>query len=90
MREWRFSRFDIALADDQDGAVLQLYGSNESDLVGAIERQSNLSPGRSIVRDRVKGSYAWARLRNAVAGQRFAVETISCMADPAGRHRRAT
>lgn len=85
--EHRFTRFDVALAADQDGAILESFASDDADVLGPAEWYVPLQPGRNIVRERMRGAYAWLRLRNAVAGQRFALESLALEASAAGRKR---
>lgn len=86
--ELRFTGPRAVLASDQDGATYQLYASADPVVIGAPRAVGQLNPGRNpLRRARVRGSYCYLRLRNSVAGQRFAVEEVAIRAHPAGLKR---
>ena len=76
----------VQLARDQDGCEMQLFASDTPDDIGEIKERVLLDPGqgrRSMVG--VRGSYIWVRLRNTLAGQRWAYESGEATILPASR-----
>lgn len=83
--ETRFVGPHVILANDQDGARYDLFAVTEPDDLNASHRSGDLQPGvNSKRRDRVRGLYCYLQLRNAQRAQRFAVETVTMDAYPAG------
>ena len=84
----RFSRLQVALASDQDGAEYEWFSSDSPDVMGEPRIRGRLSSGRSpIIHRAISGGYLWLRLRNAAISERWAFEAASATAAPAGRAR---
>jgi len=83
--EVQFSGLTVVLSDQDDGARYELFAAEAPDSIGVALRQGVLVAGRNPPKwDRVTGAYAWLRLRNAAAEQRWAFERGFVRASPAG------
>ena len=76
------------LADNQNGANVQLFASDTPDVLGDPVWAGKLNSGRNPnMFTRVRGSYFWIRLRNASVGERWAFENMTVRVANAGRRR---
>jgi len=90
MDESKLISTQVVLADDQQGCRLELFGSEQAEIIGPIRAATDLSPGMNDpFRGRVRGNYLWARLRSALVGRRWAMERGTCeiVATAAARNR---
>jgi len=87
-REMRFVGPRVVLASDQDGAIYQLYATDDPAILGSPRASGILHPGRNpLKRAKMRGSHCFVRVRNSVAGQRCAIESVHMRAHPAGQKR---
>ena len=85
---FRFTRPQITMASDQDGARYEMYASSVADVRGPAWAAGDLWPGRSpFLTGRTRGAAVWLRVRNAVAGERWSLEGATIGVAPAGRAR---
>lgn len=85
--EVRFTDPEIVLADDQSGARWELYGSDTADSPGPPLLSGGLSAGRNMIGARIAANFVWLAVRNAQVNTRWAFESGSIRAYPAGRRR---
>lgn len=83
--EMIFSRPQVNLAFDQEGANLELFASDSPDVPGLTKFTQKLRPGRNFYGSgRVRGSSVWMRIRNSALNERWAFESASIEVEPAG------
>lgn len=76
-REVKLTSLRGLLAHDQDGASIEVFAEDEPWELSAPKFLGELAPGRNPnMRLRARGSYAYVRIRNAAAGQRWALESL--------------
>lgn len=86
--EVRFSRLQVALADDEDGALVEAQISDRADAPGPLFEVGELEPGLSDTLPlRQKGAYVWLTITSAKAGTRWSYETAMVRYRAAGRKR---
>jgi hypothetical protein len=86
--ELRLSMLQAVLADNQNGANVQLFASDTPDVLGDPIWAGKLNSGRNPnMFARARGSYFWIRLRNASADERWAFENMTVRVSNAGRRR---
>lgn len=84
----RMSMIKAILADNQGGVNIQLFSSDNPDVMGDPVWAGKLVSGSNPnLFTRVKGSYFWIRLRNNQAGERWSFENMKVRVDQAGRKR---
>jgi hypothetical protein len=87
-QEYKFDKTELVLATDQQGLTLSLFASDEAGSIGVPVHTEQVGPGRNgYIPRRMRGSYCWFSLENGAVGQRWAVESMSIRAIPAGRKR---
>jgi hypothetical protein len=83
--EYRLTETTVALADDQGGALLELFASETADTPGPPQQQTDLQPGLNEgFRKRVKGNHIHVRISNASA-RRWAFEAASIELEDCGK-----
>lgn len=84
--EWRFSRPMVVLAKEQDGALVRFYATDQPDQLGSPVYQADIGSGRNYALPcGARGSYVAIEIVNSAADERFAIESLSLNAYPAGR-----
>jgi len=82
----RFTSFRFSLASDQDGAVANLYKTEEADDIGSVVATKNLVAGKNRSwNKKIKGKAVFIELKNDTIDERFAVESIGVSVAGAGR-----
>jgi len=76
-RDYRLIDVEIALADDQGGARLEVLASETADSLGTVQWARDLKPGMNAFRVRVKAPHIYLRLRG-VGLKRWAFESGRC------------
>lgn len=86
--QYRFQSWEITLANDQQGARLGLFAANEPEELGPFTEYA-LMPGLNPrLMEKIRGIYAYARIGNSQANERWAYETGAYQWARAGRKRR--
>lgn len=85
----RFSGFRVALASDQDGAVLRLFATDSTDDLGIANPDAFvLEAGDNRAwRKRVRGKAVFMQIYNTAINERFSVESMGVEYTPGGRVR---
>lgn len=85
---FRFTRPQVTLASDQDGARYEMYSSSVADIMGDSWAAGELWAGRSpFLTGRTRGAAVWLRVRSAKLGERWSLEDATIAVEPAGRAR---
>lgn len=83
--DWLVREIQVALADDQGGALLEMFSSETADSPGAIQESYDLTAGlNEAKRIRLRGAHLWARVRSAAA-ERWAWESGEVDIVPRGK-----
>lgn len=86
--ETRFVGPRIVMASEQDGASFELFSTDDPSARGVVRHRGELLAGRNpLMRNRMRGSYCYVRVRNSLPGQRGAIEEAWMRAYPAGAKR---
>ena len=79
------SEFSALLGDAQDGCNFELFSSDNPEVLGVAKATGTLQAGRNKHKTvRVSGNSIFLRMRNAMAGQRWAYEMASADVTGAG------
>ena len=84
----RWSRLEATLGNALDGARVELLASESSEVLGDVAAQGDLSAGQnSTLPLRARGSAVWVRLRNNLAGQSWALESLQMVLQAVSRRK---
>ena len=76
----RWSRLEATLGDALDGARVELLASESPEVLGDVVAQGDLVAGQNeILPLRARGAAVWVRLRNNLAGQSWALESLQML-----------
>ena len=87
-RELRTTRGELLLAEDLDGAVLEVFATNTPDELGSSVKTRLLGTGRNHLPLRSRAKYVYLRIRNGAVAQAWALEDGSLTAQVVGKVRR--
>lgn len=83
--EWRMREVQVALAHDQGGCRLELFGSEVADVPGEPIASKQIGPGlNNAFRARIKAPHLWIGLQN-VFPTRWALEALSVEMEPVSK-----
>ena len=76
----RWTRLEATLGDTLDGVRVELLASESSEVLGDVVAQGDLVAGQNeILPLRARGVAVWVRLRNNLAGQSWALESLQML-----------